>query len=469
MSGCGDQGLDMKKVLDQDTEKLPQGSDLGTVLSISEAHLTVVEGPGAGLEVPCGERSVRIGSAPDNDLVIADSAVSRHHAVLEPSGGRLLVRDLGSTNGTFLADVQVREAYAMPECLMRMGKTTLRLHVKPRRVFIPPYPGDRFGALVGASHRMRQLFGLLSWVAPTETTVLITGPTGTGKEVVARSIHQASARARRPFVVLDCGAVDPGLIGSEVFGHEVGAFTGAMSKRIGVFEQGQGGTVFIDEVGELPLDLQPKLLRLLESRELRRLGSNQPVALDVRVLAATNRDLEGMVARKEFREDLYYRLCQVRVSLPSLSERREDIPQLVGAILERIKGKVRARAASKEALAFLAGCPLPGHVRQLVNVVERAAQVCRGPTLALEDLLVFEDEIRSSAAPGAGPGASGQAHVRSCVPEAARPLAEVEKETIIANLEAHRGNLARTARALGIAVNTLKARMHRHGIPRPDR
>jgi DNA-binding NtrC family response regulator len=282
---------------------------------------------------------------------------------------------------------------------------------------------------------------------------MITGPTGTGKEMVARSVHEAGTTRKGPFVVLDCGAADPGLISSELFGHEAGAFTGAVGRRAGVFEQAQGGTVFIDEVGELPLELQPKLLRVLEAREVRRLGGTATIPLDVRVLAATNRDMEAMVARGQFREDLYYRLCQVKVAIPPLESRREDVPLIVQNILDGIADRTPVRGVSDEVLSFLTSRSFPGNVRQLRNIIERAAQVARGERIEMANLLLSPEEMKGL---GAATAATAPAP----------PAERDERALIIAVLEQHDHNLARTARALGMALNTLKARMQKHGIAR---
>jgi DNA-binding NtrC family response regulator len=249
-------------------------------------------------------------------------------------------------------------------------------------------------------------------------------------------------------VVLDCGAVDRELISSELFGHEPGAFTGATSQRQGVFEQAHRGTVFLDEIGELPLDLQPKLLRVLEGREVKRLGGNEVIPVDVRVVAATNRDLETMIAERQFREDLYYRLCQVKIELPTLDDRREDIPLLAHAFLERTGGV--ARRLAPEVVSYLSRGSYPGNLRQLRNLVERAALVARGPTIEMKDFLLLGEGSGSRRTPG--PAAKDE---------------DAERERIQAALHANDGNLSRTARALKVALNTLKARMQKLGIPRP--
>ncbi|MBI4861245.1 MAG: sigma 54-interacting transcriptional regulator [Candidatus Riflebacteria bacterium] len=439
------------------TERLPSGVELGQVLSVTSGHLTVVDGPQAGQEIPFSGGQLKIGSAPDNDLILTDAGISRHHAVLESSADKVVVRDLGSTNGTYLGDVRIREAFLAPDTILRLAKTNLRFHLKPRKVLIPPSRSSRFGPLVGSSLKMRQVFGLLEWIAPTEVTVLINGPTGSGKELVARSVHEASPRAKKPFSVLDCSALDRELISSELFGHEPGAFTGATNRRIGVLEQAQGGTVFIDEVGELPLDLQPKLLRALEAREIRRLGGQTTISLDVRVVAATHRDLQAMVKAGQFREDLYYRLSQVKVNLPPLKERKEDIALLAQNFLDAITDRTKARSIAPEVLAVLSSHSYNGNVRELRNLVERAAFVCRAELLNLCDFMIFEDQTGEIQEPTA---ATGEHSPRS--------LAAIEREAILASLKANGNNKSRTARELGIALNTLKAKLRAYQIASSD-
>ncbi|MBI4871228.1 MAG: sigma 54-interacting transcriptional regulator [Candidatus Riflebacteria bacterium] len=273
--------------------------------------MLVEEGPDkgstAGLE---GER-LTLGTAPDNGLVLSDPSVSRHHAELVRGPEGLLLRDLGSTNGTFLGAHRVKEAFVGAGVRVILGRTVILL--APAEGMLLAFPSEQtsFGELHGQSTAMRRLFGVLARVAPTEITVLISGETGTGKELAARALHASSRRATGPFVPLDCGALERELAGSDLFGHEPGAFTGAAGRRPGIFEQARGGTVFLDELGELPLELQPKLLRVLERREVRRLGASSYLSVDVRLLAATHRDLKAMAAAGTFREDLLYRVAQV--------------------------------------------------------------------------------------------------------------------------------------------------------------
>jgi DNA-binding NtrC family response regulator len=430
-----------------------------TDLALEETHLTVTEGFDVGVTVPCGVRPVRIGSAPDCELVLRDPAVSRKHASVQIDSEGLRLTDLGSTNGTFVGALKIKDALVPPGTVFKVGKTAIRVDLKPRARSLPLAPTNRFGKLVGSSPAMRQLFTLLGLVAPSPASILIGGPTGTGKELVARALHEASPRKAGPFVVLDCGAADPGLISAELFGHEAGAFTGATGARAGLFEQAQGGTIFLDEVGELPLDLQPKLLRVLEAREVRRLGGSKTIAVDARVLAATHRDLEQMVRAGRFREDLYYRLAQMRVLLPPLADRREDIPLIVQTLLEQLPAGTRVRTMSPEAIALLAASDFPGNVRQLRNVVEQSVTIATGERVEADDILMLGQLM-----PRAGVAAPAPAAPRAGLLPAADERAQLE-----AALEANDWNLARTARSLGVVLNTVKNRMRRHKLSRPGR
>jgi DNA-binding NtrC family response regulator len=339
-------------------------------------RIAVVAGPDHGLET-VGDRPVlRIGTRAESDVVLTDRTVSRAHCELAVTGDRIRVRDLGSANGTFFEGARVRDVDVSPGAMLRLGETTIRVTTAEETVQVPLSDRDRFGALLGASPRMREAFAILERVAPTDTTVLVTGESGTGKELAAEGLHAESPRADRPFVVFDCGAVPHDLAESALFGHVRGAFTGAVADRPGVFEEADGGTLFLDEIGELPLDLQPKLLRALEKREIRRVGASTARAVDVRIVAATNRSLESEVNAGRFREDLFYRLAVVQVTLPPLRARTEDLPMLVSHFLARFAPPgSKPPSPSPDALAVLAARPWPGNVRELRNVVERAVSL----------------------------------------------------------------------------------------------
>ncbi|NCQ60533.1 MAG: FHA domain-containing protein, partial [Myxococcales bacterium] len=336
--------------------------------------------------------TVDIGATNDNDLVLTDDTVSRNHCRIFKEGEAFLVRDLGSTNGTFINRVRVREAWLKPGCSLMLGKTELSFSPVDEKLRIVPSDKERLGGMIGKDARMRAIYAMVERIAPTDTTVVVTGETGTGKEVVARTLHDLSRRQRGPFIVFDCGAVPENLIESELFGHEKGAFTGATNARQGVFEMAQGGTVFLDELGELGLDLQPKLLRVLEQREVKRVGGVRPTKVDVRVVAATNRDLEAEVRAGRFREDLFYRLNVVRLELPPLRARPGDVPLLVrhflshGAFNELPGGGRRVRDVSRTALEHLCAHAWPGNVRELSNVIERAVSFAETDEIRAEDL-----------------------------------------------------------------------------------
>jgi len=269
--------------------------------------------------------------------------------------------------------VRVVGAYLESGDVLLVGRTRIRFEMGAEPVLLPLSSKERFGLVLGRSIAMRRVFGVLERAVRTDATVLLEGETGTGKEVVAQSIHEESARADGPFVVVDCSAIPRELLESELFGHARGAFTGAVGSRVGAFEAAAGGTLFLDEIGELGLDLQPKLLRALEARRIKRVGSNDYVPVDVRVITATNRDLRAEVDRGAFRADLYYRLAVVEVRLPPLRERVEDLPSLVEHFAERIGATPPelAMLGSRELLREIAGHTWPGNVRELRNYVER--------------------------------------------------------------------------------------------------
>jgi transcriptional regulator with GAF, ATPase, and Fis domain len=338
--------------------------------------LEVTEGPDAGKRLSTRERVVRIGTSPECDLELNDGAVSRLHARIEvdPAGHRLI--DDGSKNGSFVEGLRVRDVFLRPGASLRIGKNIIRYQPGDEEVEIALSRADRFGELLGDSKSMREIFAILERVAPTDMTVLVEGESGTGKELVAEALHTHSQRRDGPIVVFDCSAVAPNLIESELFGHLKGAFTGATGTRAGAFERADGGTLFLDELGELPLDLQPKLLRALEKREVRPVGGDRPISTDVRVVAATNRNLQKEVESGQFRQDLYYRLAVIRVVLPPLRRRPEDIPLLVRHFLAQLNAQTSQDVQiGYETILKLQAHRWPGNVRELRNFVERAAML----------------------------------------------------------------------------------------------
>ncbi len=335
---------------------------------------------------------IRIGSAPDNDLVLPDETVSREHCrIVQEESGYLLV-DRSSTNGTSLNGVRVREAYLHNGCTIGLGQSEIGFFTAQEKVEIVPSPKTRLGDIIGKNVKMRELYAVIEKIAPSSATVIIEGETGTGKEVVAQTIHRLSPRAQHTMMVFDCGAVPKNLIESELFGHEKGSFTGAIMTRQGLFEMAHGSTLFLDELGELPSELQPKLLRSLEQREIRRVGATRSLKVDVRIIAATNRQLEEEVRSGRFRQDLFYRLSVVRLYLPPLRERIDDIPLLVESFLQdhaynRLPdGSRKVTRVSGEAMDFLLSYSWPGNVRELINAVERAVSFATHETILPENL-----------------------------------------------------------------------------------
>ena len=311
-------------------------------------------------------------------------------------------------------------------------------------------------AIIAESPPMKQILEMLERVAPTETTVLILGESGTGKELIARALHANSSRAAGPFVAVNCAAIPENLLESELFGHVKGAFTGAIRDRVGKFEAAEGGTIFLDEIGEMRPDLQVKILRCLEERSPERVGDNRPIRVDVRVLAATNKDLAKAIQAGEFREDLYYRLNVVPLSIPPLRERREDIRPLAQHFLKRLGAQPRLIIAP-DAFRALETYDWPGNVRELENALERAMIFHRGDAISLADL---PETVRAPRAKEAAP-------LPLSLPEAGLSLEEVEKELILRALQKHDWNQSRAARYLGITRHTLLYRMEKHSIARP--
>jgi len=347
-------------------------------VNLRRCKLVVIKGAQRGTEFVISGDSLRVGKAPDaNDLVLGDETVSRVHFEIMRDAKGYLVRDLKSTNGTFLDGAEVKEAYLRAGSVIAAGSCELKFTPFEERIEILPSEKEALGEMVGKSPAMREIFGLVEKIAPTDATVLIEGETGTGKDMIARTLHQLSPRGGSPFIVVDCGAVAGTLIESELFGHEKGAFTGAVAARQGAFEMASGGTVFLDELGELSLDLQPKLLRVLEQRELRRVGGQKTIKVDLRVIAATRKDLRSEVEKGKFREDLYFRLNVVPITAPPLRERREDIPLLIDAMLTKL-GPSGIELSEAARVALMAH-DWPGNVRELRNVIERALALGADP------------------------------------------------------------------------------------------
>jgi DNA-binding NtrC family response regulator len=339
--------------------------------TFDQFRLRVIEGPDKGKQQASEGAELAVGTDPGNQLVLTDPTVSRHHCVVVATPDGFQLRDLDSTNGTTIAGCRIGWAYLTPGTVVGLGASQLRFESLGTQIREPLSRDPGFGRAIGRSVEMGRIFAILPRIAGSNSTVLIEGETGTGKGLLARSLHEASPRAPGPFVVVDCGAIPPSLIESELFGHDRGAFTGAHAARPGAFEAAQGGTVFLDEISELPLEMQPKLLRVLEERTVKRIGSTQPIRLDLRIVAATNQELRKAVNRGTFRADLYYRLNTVRLRLPPLRERAEDIPMLVEHFYRQFAGD-DAGAPPTEMVEALNRHDWPGNVRELRSAVERA-------------------------------------------------------------------------------------------------
>lgn len=439
---------------------------------LRRARLLVVDGVDAGKELLIERERITVGRSLICDLVLSDRAVSGTHFEIVAGEKGFLLRDLDSTNGTFCGDLQVQEVWIKPGTTVRVGQSHLRFEPEEGLVEIELSRNERFYDLIGASVRMREIFATLEKVAPTELTVLVRGETGTGKELVARALHLASRRASGPLVVQDCGAIPKDLVESTLFGHERGAFTGATDRHRGSFEQADGGTIFLDEIGELDLSLQPKLLRVLENREIRRVGGDRPIPVNVRVVAATNRDLRQMVNEGTFREDLYYRLSVVQIELPPLRERPEDIPLLAEEFLGEIsaqrfpdgQGQLRI---SPEAMRRLMAYPWPGNIRELKNTVQRAGSLSDGLELSVRDLLPSMQKTPSPILPGG----TAEQFVDSGMPfkEAKQKVIDTfEAAYLKALLDKHGHNITRSAQAAGLTRYHLRELAKRYGMRESD-
>ena len=402
--------------------------------------------------------AITIGAMEDNDLVVSDDTVSRYHCKIVQEDTSYLLVDLGSTNGTFINRVRIKEAYLKPGCTIGLGNTEVKFHAADEKVEILPSRKEKLGRMVGRHVKMRELYTVLEKIAPTATTVVIEGETGTGKEVVAQTIHDLSTRSSGPIMVFDCGAVPDNLIESELFGHEKGSFTGAVGRRIGAFEEASGGTIFLDEIGELTQDLQPKMLRVLESKEFRRVGGNGMNKTDVRVVAATNRDLRAEVNAGRFRSDLYFRLAVVKVTIPPLRERPDDIPITVDQILRALGAEQSQSAALRTPEFFnaLSRSAWPGNVRELRNYLERC--------------LVFQDALPVSAEGPRGQ-ATSMAGIDPKLPYAEarrRALDGFERGYAEALLREHNGKVSAAAAAAGMDRVYLYRLLRRHGLKTKD-
>ena len=433
--------------------------EVRTRLKVRRCRLSIGSGPQAGKSVVSEKERLRIGTHPSNDLVLEDRTASRQHCEIQYTDRGYLLVDLDSTNGTYVDGQRAERVFLTPGATITVGRTPVVFSPIDEAIDVE-LDGEGFlGGMVGRSLKMRQLFGLIKKIAPMDVSVVIQGETGTGKELAARAVHDLSPRAKGPLVVLDCGAIPPNLIESELFGHEKGSFTGATASRPGAFERANGGTIFLDELGELQLDLQPKLLRVLENRELRRVGGNETIGVDVRVLAATNRDLAKEVQEGRFREDLYFRLSVINLQLPPLRMRRDDIPNIIKHVLDDPANVARhgPKHLNARAMALLMAYGWPGNVRELINVISHVLTFSDGP------------EIDPVHLPPRFSGDQGTAAMpfneHLAFKDAKEQILDAfEREYLASVLRRCEGNISRAARESGLHRKSIERLVKKYGL-----
>jgi len=420
-------------------------------LVVRRAALRPKNGPDAGATREIAHTPWVLGKHPSCDLVLDDSTVSSRHAEIVLAPGGYLMRDLDSRNGLFVDRWRVGEVYLAPSMVLALGHASLEVVDLQQENAMALSPAEQLGRVIGRSPLMRHVFAVLESAAASNAPLLLEGESGTGKTMLAEALHAITPRGAGPFVVFDCGAVPRQLVESELFGHERGAFTGAVESRAGVLEQAAGGTLFLDEVAELNLEVQPKLLRAIERHQFRRLGASETRTVDVRIVAASNQDLGRLVDEGRFRRDLYYRLAVLRVRVPPLRERREDLPLLVDRFW-RAEGNaddIQRRYPGLRAL--LSSYRWPGNVRELRNLIERLA------------VLPLQDALPSAVRVGGDPSAPVP------FPEARdRALAQFELSYLREMLERSGGNVTRAAELAGVSRRYLTQLLARHGIERQD-
>ncbi len=423
--------------------------------------IVVLEGPDAGVEKRL-KGTLTVGTDASCDLVLRDPTVSHQHFVMAAIRGRIGLRDLQSTNGTWVAGQRVVEMQIHPGTVVRAGSTLVAAHPAWYVREVPLSESRQFGRLFGKSPLMREVFAILERVAPGDVTVLLEGESGTGKELAARSVHEASPRSEQPYVVFDCAQTKPDLIESELFGHKRGAFTGAVADRMGVFQQAHGGTLFIDEIGELPANVQATLLRTLETGEVKPVGSDHVMKVDVRVVAATNRDLKAEVERGNFRSDLFYRLEVVRLRLPPLRERPEDIAGIIDRLLN---GRIdHSQPIAGANLQRLIAHSWPGNVRELRNVLDRAVALApRQPGR----LPAFSELVLSTGQPSERPSGLQYPGLNPPLPfkEAKQRLLDDFERVYIKHLmSVHDGQVTAVANAAGLSRKHVYELLKRSGV-----
>ncbi len=443
---------------------LVPSDDRVDVLRVRKTKLLVISGPLQGKEFMVDQDVFTLGSGSQNDLQLADPAISKRHCEIRIDQNGYSILDLDSTNGTYVQGIRVTQAFLHPGAEIQLGKTRLIFCPLQDKQEVPLSQNTSFGEVIGQSVSMRRIFHIVETYAPTDATVMITGETGTGKEILAEEIHKHSPRRNKPFIVIDCAALARDLIESELFGHMKGAFTGATSDRAGAFEHADGGTVFLDEIGDLSPELQPKLLRVLEKREIRRIGSNTPKRIDVRILCATNRRMDTEVNEGRFREDLFYRLSVVPIELPPLRRRREDIPLLIEKFVKSFHGADAATEIEDFAgtMEILKRHEWPGNVRELRNLVELAFYSTQRP-IRLSAFLSFS---QFAPPPVAAPKETAPAITADRPFKDAKGdlISDFEQKYIKDLLDRNDGNVSRSAREAGIERAYLQRLIRKYGL-----
>jgi len=456
---------------DRSTSLTLASLDEGRALRLPSLRVTVTLPNRRTLSAPLELAPLVLGQHAECDIVVSDPKVSRRHCEIRLTEQGVFVQDLASRNGTFIRDVLIVSAYVPPGVAVTIGDSTVVVQASGGSAVVPLSVRGSFGTAVGDSLAMRALFAKLERVAVTDETILLLGESGTGKEVLARAIHQHSRRNAGPFVVVDCGAIPASTIEVELFGTVPGAATGALNKA-GLFEAANRGTIFIDELGELPLEVQQKLLRVIEARTVRRLGSTQEQSIDVRIIAATHRNLKSMVAEGKFRQDLFFRLSVFESQIPPLRDRKDDIPLLVERFLASRNPPGRVADLPPETIPMLMGYDWPGNVRELRNALTRLVLF---PELLHE---MFDATDRGSSAttePVAKRNDEEAAKeydddqfnkwLELTLPEAREAvLQELERKYVTAKLRRFDGNISRAAESMGVSRQLLHRLLDRHGM-----
>lgn len=433
-------------------------SQEGSSLMIQKCKLLAVSGPLMGKEFLIQSENFTMGSGANNDLVLADKTVSRRHCEIRLSTEGYCIRDLDSTNGTYVQGVKIQAAYLSTGSELQLGETRLVFCPLQERQEFKLSSKDTFGRLYGHSPAMRHVFYLAKHFAQTDSTILIEGETGTGKEVLAEEIHNHSKRRDKPFVVIDCASLARELVASELFGHAKGAFTGAITERMGAFEAAEGGTIFLDEIGDLAPELQPQLLRVIEKREVKRVGSNTVRRINVRILSATNRKLQHEVNEGRFREDLFFRLSILNIQIPPLRKRGNDVEQLAKRFLQEFLApgeKEQVLHEAEPSLRALRRHTWPGNVRELRNVIEIAALSEQRPL----NVTAFLHQTSGSG----GYGLERVSAERPFKPLKQEIIQEFEQAYIADLLRRSNGNISQAAKLAGIERAYLQRLVRKYG------